>query len=316
MSTPLPLVAIVSYSRRERPFIGALLRNALLTCESVVVAIGSRLFGRDELEDVAGEIGAITSSLDASASARVSFVVYDVPSPRRGTEDPIALHNLARETGYRAAIDRLSGGFWALFLDADEIPDGPRFSSWWRRFGGVLDPGSVYKLSNVWAFLHPRLVSREVQDSVVLAHSSVLSNANALRHARERDGIYLWHQEQSDGRRIGLERCVGTATLQLEEATSPAPLFWHFSWVRGCELDACPSRFREYVEGIREGLKDKCRAWGHRGQRDWERLIDGSLDAIAFVGQWPERDFVHDKELCLCTELPGCFAPSASSSSS
>ena len=143
-------------------------------------------------------------------------------------------------------------------------------------------PRVAYKMANRWAFLHPRLVAEELEDSVLLVHSDALLNRDALTHPRERDGIYMWH----------LSSPLGMRDLRVERLVLPAgsdvPLFTHFSWVR--EPDA--------EDRGRAALKAKCANWGHRADRDWDALIDAAFDAIE-AGRWPERDFVHGYKLRL-----------------
>lgn len=320
------LVTVASYCSRERAYIGSLMRNAILASDLVVLTMGSRLYS-GEAEDIEAEMTHIMSELQALTEptlSKVLFVVYDVPPEYKG--DPVTLHNLAREAGIRAAQDRYSGRpFWALLLDGDEVPDGPGLEDWWTSSRASLDSRTIYKMANAWAFLHPRLVSKALQDSIVLVHSDLLL-PDALRHARERDGIFLWHRESGlgFGNDVRLQRLVGVrsaaAGSSQENASSTAttagsPLFWHFSWVRGGSLSDDPADADSaWATEARGALKAKCANWGHRGQRDWNALIDEALDAIADTRTWPARDFVHGEELVLLQELPNCIAAGAPSS--
>lgn len=282
-----PLVTFVSYCSREKAFIGPLIENARAFSGLVVVSIGSRLY-TGQPEDVDGEVERVMAPQRAMSQedqdrCPVIVAVYDVTEA--ALREPIALHNLAREAGLAAARRALSYSrrFWALLLDGDEVPDGPRFAGWWRGAGGeavrAAGPRVAHKMANRWAFLHPRLVAEPLEDSALLAHSDVLTHhRDAMTHPRERDGIYLWHQTCPLGfNDLRVERLV---------AAEPLPLLTHYSWVRDPDAE----------DRGRAAIKAKCANWGHRHDRDWDALIDAAFDGID-AGVWPERDFVHNYPL-------------------
>jgi hypothetical protein len=301
------LVTLVSYCSQERGFIDAVVRNARLFSDLVIVSIGTRLY-TGEAEDVHGEAARLVADADEGA-CEVLVVGYDVPLALLDT--PVELHNMARKAGVEAARTCLrqrsgSGGsgsgsgsgseWWALLLDGDEVPDGPAMRAWWQGSDGVgVRTDVIYKMANHWAFLHPRLVASVYEDSVVLVHSSVLLNPYCapLSHPRERDGIYLAHAASPLGTPdLALQRCVTSGE-------TGKPMFWHFSWVRGDPawlLLEATSSLSSSSDGAREALKRKVRNWGHKGERDWPALIDAAFDALR-IGVWPERDFVHGHAL-------------------
>jgi hypothetical protein len=311
----IPLVTVVSYCSNERAYIDAIVRNARMFSDLVVVSIGSRLY-TGEPEDLMGEASRLAAEPEVSEGIYDCGVIvrtYDVPDALLGT--PVALHNLARQAGVQAARDWcLAWGardWWALLLDGDEVPDGPRVRAWWRGAAGaaVREAGGaetvVHKMANWWAFLHPRLVADVYEDSVVLAHSRVLLHPHvaALAHARERDGVYLAHAEAP---------ALGIPCIDVRRATlgdDGTPMFCHFSWVRGDPdwvLDEAAEAAAEgegegqrSTRGARAALKAKVENWGHKHDRDWPALIDDAFDWIE-RGVWPTRDFVHGYPLTFC----------------
>ena len=292
----VPLVTVVSYCSRERDFARPLIENARLFSDVVIVCVGTRLY-TGEREDVDAEVERLRRDSDEPAKkCAVLVAVYDVLEPM--LSEPIALHNLARQTGVAAARRALGFArpFWALLLDGDEVPDGPRFRDWWRGPGGERvrsDPIAAHKLANYWMFLHPQLLAETLEDSVLLVHSDVILNRDSLAHPRERDGIYLWHASSPLGRgQLRVERTV--------LGDDGSPMFWHFSWVRGF-LGLPPDGAGG--DGGRAALKAKCANWGHRNDRDWASLIDDAFDAIE-NGRWPTEDFVHGYPLRLLGSLP------------
>lgn len=266
-----PIVTVISYSSNEQMFAEELLSNAALYSSAVVLCVGDRLY-TGQAEDEAS----LEQLLGKHPLVRVAR--YPVPDDLLAT--PVALHNRARQAGVAAAAEAAQElGFswrdtWVLLLDADELPDGARVASWWAVACQVLSPRVVLKMQNYWAFLSPRLVADVHEDSVLLVHSSLLTGP-ALAHVRERDGIYMTHQVA--GSLAGADPVV---VLRQVPGLDSKPLFCHMSWVRQ----------------DRAALHQKVRNWGHRDDRDWHALIDGTMDMMD-RGVWPTHDFVHGYSL-------------------
>lgn len=259
------LVAIVSYCSNERCFIDDLLHAATACCDLVCVAVGSRMYDGTEEVDV--------SDLRL-AHPTVMFARYDVPDELLST--PVELHNRARATAFRCALDSVNAGdagdaedagFWTLFLDGDEVPrdGGSSVSGWWDLVerGAALDTGAAYKMACRWFFMDRGLVSERLQDSILLVHSSTVRLPGALRHPRERDGIIA---------------CMPSDAMVAREVkgVDGEAMFDHFSWVRNDRAD----------------LIRKVKNWGHVGQKPWSQMICDALDSIS-RGVDPPTDFVH-----------------------
>jgi hypothetical protein len=315
---PPPLVTLVSYCTLERPYIADLVSNAVKFSDLVIVCMGTRLYNGRPEDPRAAFKAHILDGCDPAQRAKVLLQTYEVPipstSPSRSTNH---LHNAARKAGYRRARSEYCGfaaDFWVLFLDGDEVPDGDAVLDWWRHRAEFqpLDVRTVYKLSNYWAFLHPQLVSETTEDSIMLAHSSVLHDG-VLSHPRERDGIYLWHWSTSDS---GPPAPLGASGLRLSrdiKSLAGVPMFWHFSWVRGiddlsavfCDRaeDMGSEWWRRWTEGsdgksgARKAMLAKVERWGHLGDCDWAARINQTFDEINATGAWPTRDFVHNYRL-------------------
>lgn len=263
------LTILVTYCSNERIFVDSLLKAALHAADTVCVAVGRRLFdGQDEdvkhIMEVAGKY------------PRAHFVWYDVPDELLVT--PVVLHNNARIAA-RDLASEVSGGnvytdSWVILLDADEVPrdGGSGLKAWWIAARDQLDRNHSYKLSNRWFFLHPRLVSVGLEDSIVLVHASQLSD-KAMSHPRERDGVCF---SVSEG---------GGTCFRGVRGIGGLPMFDHFSWVRS----------------DRSMLIAKVKNWGHSGERDWKALINHAFDELE-QGRFPETDFVHGRKLILLAE--------------
>ena len=275
MEAQKKLATVVSYCSNERNFARPLLTNALLFSDAVVLSVGERLYNGDPEDE------AHLAKLAAEFPA-VHVVRYSVPPGA----PPIPLHNAARKAGVVEAARLLSVDSWVLFLDGDEVPDGPRMSEWWTAVGPSLDIGTAIKVLNYWLFLDPRLVAQQHEDSAVLMHCSRLTN-ECLSHPRERDGL-IWGWPETAGLSAGGSGGTGTGNgvVRRVGGLDGAPLIWHFSWVRA----------------DRAALKRKTEAWGHKDDKKWAELIDLACDGIEKDGVMPERDFVHGYPL---RALPG-----------
>ena len=261
--SPPPIAVLISYCRNERPFLMHVVENALLFADLLIVSVGTRLYTGDPEDESVFEDLRVRFGFD-----RVWTVRYEVSDDLLST--PIVLHNESRKAALSMARRLLSNteyadNFWALFLDADEIPGGRKFNAWWAAKGDALLPDAAYKLANYWYFLHPRLVAEPTEDSIVLVHVSQLSQM-ALDHPRERDGI-----------------CMMAARGTVRDIMKGDPMFHHYSWVRA----------------DRAGLLRKVANWGHKHDRPWSTLLNEALDGMEERGAWPSHDFVHGYPLRL-----------------
>jgi hypothetical protein len=220
---------------------------------SVYVSIGTMLYnGEPENELHISEM--------INKFPKLNFVRYVVDNER--LSNPVELHNLARITGVNMVPTDVER--WILFLDGDEIPESYAFARWflWERS----TTACIFKMANYWYFIHPTLVSADYEDSVLLVHSSLLSDA-AMHHYRERDGIILMNPQYK------VERSVLSNV-------SNEPMFHHYSWVRANQ----------------DGILRKVANWGHTRDRDWNTIVKTTFANIR-DNQWPDRDFVHGHRL-------------------
>lgn len=265
----MALTILITYCSNERMFVDALMTAALRAADQVCVAVGRRLFdGREEDVEHILEV--------SSRYPKAHFVWFDVPDHLLAT--PIELHNNARMAARDLAAHKSDGRLytdsWVVLMDGDEVlcNEGRGLLLWWTAVKDQLDRRDTYKLSNRWFFLHPRLASEGVEDSVVLVHGSQLSD-KALTHPRERDGVCF---SVGEG---------GGACIRGVRGVDGQPMIDHYSWVRSS----------------REQLIAKVKNWGHTGERDWVALINHAFDELD-NGRLPATDFVHGRKLTLLNE--------------
>jgi hypothetical protein len=191
-----------------------------------------------------------------SAFPQVHFLIYPfIPAkiPKnllRTAPSSHFWHSLSRFVGasvVRPDIESL------LFIDADEIAEGARFTHWLD--GSDYEMHTALKLANYWYFREPVYQAKSWEDSILLVQRRALS-PDLLIHEKERDAIY----ELLPGPKR--RHVVGADGL---------PLFHHYSWVR-----------------TKDELLKKVGAWGHKGDRNWIELVEKEFES-PFRGV----DFVH-----------------------
>lgn len=174
-------------------------------------------------------------------------------------------HSVSRLVGFHYLN---SDSQFVLFLDADEVPDGKRFSAW-------LDNSDykqhiAMKLANYWYFREPSFQSLSLEDTIVLAQKRALQSEILLKQ-EERDAIY--HLVPGPKKR-------GVTDSEGE------PMFHHYSWVR-----------------TKEEMLKKVQSWGHKHDRDWVSLVHEE-----FSRPFSGTDFVHGYSFKEVTPFAKCQA--------
>lgn len=283
----MELYVSISYSTNERVFIRSILDNLNMVkgVSGIIVSYGSQLYnGKQEDLQHIEELKKIYPN--------VFFCQYHVP---RQVHNPYMYHNKSRITSVNMAFSlhnmkrTNSDGFWMLLLDADEIPDGAAFSEWFQDIANK--DGVIYKLSNYWYFLDPRIIADVWEDSILLVHSSLLTPP-ALNHSKERDGIISIYQSEHNS----------NDKIYRNVLHRGFPMFHHYSWVRGST----------------DQLFQKISNWGHTQDKDWTALLNAALFKIK-NNDIPNRDFVHNYPLHILpvsnhTDIPSIIKNNDSSS--
>lgn len=247
-----PIATIVNFCSNESRFIQATLEQALSFSIQVIVPVCDHFFdGSPENRSLLEKIYA--------AFPDCLFVEYPyLPNlfkrlPRKilkRMDSAHFWHSLSRLLAYTYLADEVET---VLFIDADEVPEGKRFSEW-------LDCSdymhhTALKLSNYWYFREPTNQALKFEDTIVLAQRKALE-ADILLHKDERDAIY---NLLPGPKRRHVSGCDGN------------PMFHHYSWVR-----------------TKEEMLQKVKSWGHKGDRDWVPLV-----MEEFANPFRGTDFVH-----------------------
>lgn len=187
-----------------------------------------------------------------SSLSGVEVVVYpflpDLFPP--GKAEPHLWHSLSRLVGYSLVLPEIE---YVLFLDADEIAEGKAFLKW-------LDTHehqnyAALKLYNYWYF------REEIFQAHIWEMSPIFIKKSALKPS------YVLDKEERGGtfKKIIGEKKEGILGLDQK------PLIHHYSWVRP-----------------KEEMLKKVKTWGHRKDRDWEKLVEKE-----FSSPFQGTDFVH-----------------------
>jgi len=221
------LSVIVNYCSLEREFLPKVLVECAHFASEIVVSVGTHLYNGTP-ED--------PEHLEALRAQHtgVQFAQYQVDAhidlaAQKGVEHrPHAYWpNVARWTGVQA----LDGPQWVLFLDADEIPDGPRMRAWLEQT--QLDFNCCYHLANYWYFKSPNNQALTWEQTTILIHRNKFAEEHIFSD-QERDNL---------GFVPGIKNSENVAGLD------SLPLIHHLSWVRS--------------ESV---LLTKINTWSHRDQ--------------------------------------------------
>lgn len=153
-------------------------------------------------------------------------------------EDPQRIHhwhNTARLISYYFLLPDIDA---ILFLDADEIVDGERFTVWLHQFSNTY---SAIRFSSYLYFREAHFQASRQADAALLVKRSKLT-AELLLDEDERMGYFVRIQGPKKNGVLGLDG---------------KPLFHHYSWVK-----------------TQEEMLKKCQTWAHHWERDWSRLIE------------------------------------------
>src|SRR3990167_8409004 len=171
---------VVNFCTNEFRFLRDCLEQALLFSDEVVAVAASHFFdGTLENRELLEKI--------YTAFPQVQFVEYPfLPAAiPNWIFHEVNLENfwhcLSRWIGFSKLSSRVK---WVLFLDADEVADGKRFSAWMKM--GEFTEEKVLKLANYWYFIEPIYRAKSFEDSVLFVSKDQVT-ADLILHSHERD---------------------------------------------------------------------------------------------------------------------------------
>lgn len=245
---------VINFCSNERLFINHVLEQCSLFTKHIVVSYGSHMYDGTP-DDIKGTLDYLKFKYPS-----VVFLEYkvDITIPHtdlRGVvKRPTAYWcNLARWQGIQHLKDNVD---WFLFLDADEIPEGPVLKEWFEEAN--LQEQYVYKLANYWYFKTPYNQAETFEDSILLVNKKHLTETSVF-HDDERDGIIS---------------VSGAPQIRMVMSKNHQPMIHHYSWVR-----------------TKEGMAKKLKTWAHRDDLFKNANIESIIDYM--YKNEDVNDFVH-----------------------
>lgn len=247
-----PIAAVINFCTNESRFLKASIEQARHFARQILIPVCDHFF--DGTEENLDELERIYRSFPDCTFIQYPFISEKIP--KRFFKRISAAHfwhSLSRFIAMQYVDESIET---VLFLDADEVTDGKRFSQW-------LDDSDyhqhiVLKLANYWYFREPKYQATSWEDSVVLVQRRALS-AGLLLQDGERNAIY--------------DQLPGPKRRRVTDSMGE-PMFHHFSWVR-----------------TKEEMLKKVGSWGHRFDRNWVDLVEKE-----FSSPFSGKDFVHGYE--------------------
>lgn len=259
-----PIAAIINFCSNEWRFLSHAVKECSRFARQILIPVCDHFF--DGTPENRTLLEAIYRSVPNCTFIEYPFIPSEIP--RRVFSSIAPAHfwfSLSRLVG-TAYLDRSVDT--ALFLDADEIPDGGRFLEWLH--ASDYQHHTVMKLANYWYFREPAYQALSWEDSVLLAHIKSLDPDLILRQ-EERDAIY---------------NLLPGPKRRLVTGTDGEPMFHHFSWVR-----------------TKEEMIKKVTAWGHREDRNWVELVEKEFSTpfqgVDFVHGYKYKTVTPPFEICL-----------------
>lgn len=244
-----PLAAIINFCTNESRFLRACIEQTRLFAKQIIIPVCDHFFD-GTCEDLEA-LDRIYRSFPDCTFVQYPFIPEKIPTRVFKSVSPAHFwHSLSRLIGVNYLDPSIET---ILFLDADEVPDGRKFSEWIEN--SDYQQHIVLKMANFWYFREPRFQAVHHEDSVVLAQRRALT-AFLLLHERERDALY---DLLPGPKRRGVT------------APDGEPMFHHFSWVR-----------------TQEEMLKKVQAWGHKGDRNWVDQVNQE-----FLTPFQGIDFIH-----------------------
>lgn len=162
-------------------------------------------------------------------------------------------HNLSRLLGVFFLSSDIEN---ILFLDVDEIVEGKRFANWLKQ--KPLDKYAALRLACFWYFRKSCFQAKTWEDTPLLIRRGDV-DYDLIMQIHERAGMFARVQKKKSRNVLG---------------SQDLPMIHHYSWVRD-----------------KNAMLRKIRCWGHREERDWEKLVEEEFSR-SFLG----RDFIHGYE--------------------
>lgn len=225
----LPRIAtIINFCTLDSRFLPGCLANVRDFSEQIIIPAVSHLF--DGTPENMAELMRLASEVQDEKTA---LLLLDYDHEKTVSHGSRYWHNFARWSGVQELRDDID---YVLFLDADEIVEGERFSEWLatREF---MDYDAVALAAN-WYFREASYRATSMEEAGLLVNRKVITSELIF------DNLERWSF-------IRLPRCA-----RFQTGCDRLPMLHHYSWVR-----------------TKEEMLRKVSAWGHNRDQDWASLV-------------------------------------------
>jgi hypothetical protein len=144
-------------------------------------------------------------------------------------------HNMSRWVGLENLKDNIE---YVFFLDADEIMDSASFKIWLLN-ENLFRQFNAFTFYCYWYFREARYRAKTLENAGLLINRKWLTRENMFTR----------------NERMGILQAIPNAAIA--NGVALAPMLHHYSWVR-----------------TKEEMLRKVKAWGHRNDTDWVKLIE------------------------------------------
>jgi len=230
----LPRIAtIINFCTIDSRFISACVANVRGFSEQIVIVAASHFFdGTPEngtaLEQVARDV----------RDDQTQFLILDYDHATTLSHGSRYWHNFARWSGLQQLNDGIDH---VLFLDADEIIEGERFSEWLAT--GQHFAFDAIALAANWYFRDPSYRATSIEEAGLLVKRSIISEELIF------DDMERWSF-------LRLPHCA-----RFQKGIDDLTMLHHYSWVR-----------------TKDEMLRKVSAWGHNRDKDWAALVQQEFD--------------------------------------
>jgi hypothetical protein len=238
---PVKISTIINYCSNDQRFISACIREASVFSDHVLVVCSDHYFD-GQPEDL--------EKLDQVAKENPGARFLRFPFDQNADKEAQYWVTYARWFGLQKVEPDQT---YILFLDADEIVDGKRFSNWLKAF-----PAGKYnaiKPANFYYFREPEYQAESWEDSALLVRKNLLTYQMVM---------------QFEDRQSPFD-AVPEPKIRRVTDSKGIPMIHHYSWVRS-----------------EEEMLRKVKSWGHNKERNWEDLVRKE-----FSGAFQGTDFIH-----------------------
>jgi len=230
----MKISTVISFCTLDKKFIKPLLEQVKLFCDDIIVVYYDKLLnGKPEpIDEIAETIKNIDSNIKllclefTNGNSKLIFV----NSKLEFSEDKSSryFHNLAR---WKAKD--LAENDYILFIDGDEIPDGPAMKY-------ILDNDLLKNYDGIdfkcyWYFRNAVNQAIQTEECGLLVHKKIITEKLMFTE------LERWSFRGSSGINY-------LSSVQLEQG----PIFHHFSWVR-----------------TKQEMIEKVNSWGHKNDKNW-----------------------------------------------